>query len=317
MNPTPAPTMNPIPPHLMDPDLMPDGVRIYEKEEMEVYWCFRKLIRKSSLLFCFSVANLTTFLPLDRAFDEAHADADDRRPLILQECEHSSFQNCKCLPSGLKVNVDEVRYICQVLEGRKETRLWIEPAPERLNLSIPPHHWDDHRRVTWDVAVRDWDKGQMDATAVAYYANTIRYHIPNVTGVNFYRELLEHIGRLSILWFREATMGYANTLFFIAQLTWPRTPPSVKARFPDTLVDCDTPGVWQVKTGSPDRDAKDELAKILRGKNNDIWVVRRSGRKAFKDHVEYPIPEMLSVQDVNNMRRDLRDGDLFVRTSST
>jgi hypothetical protein len=106
-------------------------------------------------------------------------------------------------------------------------------------------------------------------------------------------------------------------LYSIAQVTWPRTPPSVKARFPDALIDCDTPGVWQVKTGSPDRDAKGELAKILRGKNSDIWVVCQSGRNAFKDHIKSPIPEMLSVQDVNDLRRNLRDGELFVRTSST
>ena len=94
-------TMDTTPAHLMDPELMPQGYREDANSEMEVCWCFRKLTSKSSPLFCFSVANLTTFIPLDNAFDEAHADADDQRPLILRKCDHSSFQNCICPPSGV------------------------------------------------------------------------------------------------------------------------------------------------------------------------------------------------------------------------
>jgi hypothetical protein len=105
-------------------------------------------------------------------------------------------------------------------------------------------------------------------------------------------------------------------LFFVAQVTWPRTPASVKARFPDALVNTNVPGVWQVKTGSPDRAAKDELAKIMRGKNNDIWVVKKTGRDALKDHVKREIPEMLSVEEVDDLRKALEEGELFVRTSA-
>ena len=56
----------------------------------------------------------------------------------------------------------------------------------------------------------------MNITTIAYYINTIRYYIPNITSVKFYRELLEYISKLFILWFREVIMDYTNTLFFIA-----------------------------------------------------------------------------------------------------
>ncbi|KAH8757840.1 hypothetical protein F5882DRAFT_384858 [Hyaloscypha sp. PMI_1271] len=135
--------------------------------------CFRKLIHK--------------------AFNEAHIDADNRRPLFLREWPHSSFQNCECPPLGTRVNIDEVRYICQVLEGRKETCLWIEPAPKNLNTQVPLHYWDDRRRVTWSVAVRGWDRGQLEETSAAYYAGNMRYHIPNVASSKFYGALLDHM----------------------------------------------------------------------------------------------------------------------------
>ncbi|KAH8787135.1 hypothetical protein BGZ57DRAFT_950251 [Hyaloscypha finlandica] len=128
-----------------------------------------------------------------KAFNEAHIDADNRRPLFLRKCPHSSFQNCECPPLGTRVNIDEVRYICQVLEGRKETCLWIEPASENLNTQVPLHYWDDRRRVTWSVAVRGWDRGQLEETSAAYYAGNMRYHIPNVASSKFYGALLDHM----------------------------------------------------------------------------------------------------------------------------
>jgi hypothetical protein len=73
-------------------------------------------------------------------------------------------------------------------------------------------------------------------------------------------------------------------------------------------------GGLQVKS-DPDRAAKDELAKIMRGLNPDIWAVNRTERDSMKDKVKRKILEMLPNDDVKVLSKEIEDGELFVRTA--
>jgi hypothetical protein len=79
-------------------------------------------------------------------------------------------------------------------------------------------------------------------------------------------------------------------------------------------VEKDAQGVLSITTAS-NRLVWDELAKIMRNRIKDIWVVSKTGPHEMKDHVVHQIPEMLSREETRALAEAVESGDLFVRTS--
>jgi hypothetical protein len=102
----------------------------------------------------------------------------------------------------------------------------------------------------------------------------------------------------------------------LATQTWPQTPPTVRARFPQALIKTDRVGRLHIKVkDEPSSEVKDVLASILQGKNREVWFVRTYGRNQDKDHWRWPIPEMLSLNEIEDLIEDVEDGRLFAKAA--
>jgi hypothetical protein len=129
---------------------------------------------------------------LDKAFGAAGDEAAARIPPYLRKCLcGGSYSRCRC--DSKQLTRQEVRYICQVLEARKEVRIWVAPLPNRLSARFPPYHWNDRRKVEWTTPVSLWDITMLGNISMAYNSDLLLSNMPHSHDATFYRLLLENI----------------------------------------------------------------------------------------------------------------------------